>query len=130
MRWPRRPVRVMETTCHGGKKLDRLSAMECVPCEVGTPPLSEEESEAFLVQIHDDWKLVENHHITRTWNFSDFASALEFTNALGAICEEQNHHEDFSLGWVKLVAVIFTHKIDALTESDFVLASKFDEIER
>ena len=120
----------MEITCHGGEKVDRLSAMECVPCEGGAPALSEEESAAFLVQIHDDWELVENHHITRTWNFPDFASALEFTNSLGNICEEQNHHADFILGWGKLVAVIYTHKIDALTESDFVLASKFDAIER
>ena len=92
--------------------------------------MSEEEANAFLVQIHDDWELVENHHITRTWGFQDFASALEFTNALGGICEEQSHHADFNLGWGKLVAVIFTHKIDALSESDFVLASKFDAFER
>ena len=110
--------------------MDHLSAMECVPCEEGVPPLSEEEALAFLVQIHDDWELVENHHITRTWTFPDFASALEFTNALGDICEEQAHHADFNLGWGKLVVVIFTHKIDALSESDFVLASKFDTIER
>ena len=123
-------MKVTETTCHGGDNLDRLSAMDCVPCEGGAPPLSEEESAAFLVQIHEDWRLVENHHLTRAWQFPDFASALEFTNALGAICEEQSHHADFDLGWGKLVAVIFTHKIDALTESDFVLASKFDDIER
>ena len=110
--------------------MDNLSAMDCVPCEGGVPPLSEEEANAFLVQIDEDWELVENHHITRTWTFPDFASALEFTNALGAICEEQAHHADFNLGWGKLVAVIFTHKIDALSESDFVLASKFDAIER
>ena len=109
--------------------MDHLSARECVPCEGGVPPLSEEESIAFLFQIHDDWELVENHHITRTWTFPDFASALEFTNALGAICEEQAHHADFNLGWGKLVVEIFTHKIDALSESDFVLASKFDAIE-
>ncbi len=120
----------MEITCHGDEKVDRLSAKDCIPCEGGVPPLSEEESAAFLVQIHEDWKLVENHHITRTWVFPDFASALEFTNSLGKICEEQSHHADFNLGWGKLVAVIYTHKIDALTESDFVLASKFDAIER
>lgn len=123
-------MRAMETTCHGGEYLDRLSDMDCVPCRGGVPPLSEEESAAFLEQIHKDWTVVENHHLTRTWTFSDFASALEFTNFLGAICEEQNHHADFELGWGKLVSVIYTHKINALTESDFVLASKFDGIER
>ena len=110
--------------------MDKLSAMDCVPCEGGVPPLREEESASFLAQIHEDWELVVNLHITRTWVFPDFASPLELANALGAICEEQSHHADFNLGWGKLVAVIYTHKIDALTESDFVLASKFDAIER
>ena len=104
--------------------------MECVPCKGGVPPLSEEESSAFLSQIHDDWAVVENHHLTRTWSFQDFASALEFTNQLGEICEQQNHHADFELAWGRVVAVIYTHKIDGLTESDFVLAAKFDTIQR
>tara|TARA_B100000686_G_scaffold335055_1_gene403168 strand:- start:6636 stop:6797 length:162 start_codon:yes stop_codon:yes gene_type:complete len=53
---------------------------------------------------------------------------MGFTNSLGEICEEQGHHADFELGWGRVVAVIYTHKIDGLTESDFVLASKFDEV--
>ena len=78
--------------------------MECVPCKGGVPPLSEEESSAFLSQIHDDWEVVENHHLTRTWSFPDFVSALEFTNQLGEICEQQNHHADFELGWGRIVS--------------------------
>tara|TARA_B100000900_G_C20462410_1_gene667850 strand:+ start:269 stop:583 length:315 start_codon:yes stop_codon:yes gene_type:complete len=104
--------------------------MECIPCKGGVPPLSEEESGAFLSQIHEDWEVVENHHLTRTWTFPDFASALKFTNQLGEICEQQNHHADFELGWGRVVSVIYTHKIDGLTESDFVLAAKFDTIQR
>jgi len=104
--------------------------MECIPCKGGVPPLSEEESSAFLSQIHDDWEVVENHHLTRTWTFPDFALALEFTNRLGEVCEQQNHHADFELGWGRVVSVIYTHKIDGLTESDFVLAAKFDTIQR
>ena len=92
--------------------------------------MTEEESGAFIVQIHEDWELVENHHLTRIWDLPDFISALELANSLGNICEEQGHHADFELGWGRLSATIFTHKIDALTESDFVLASKFDEVVR
>ena len=99
-----------------------------MPCKGGVPPLSEEESGSFLSQINDDWELVENHHLTRTWTFPDFALAMDFMNSLGEICEEQGHHADFELGWGRVVAVIYTHKIDGLTESDFVLAAKFDEI--
>ena len=123
-------MRGTATICLGGESLDNLSDMECIPCKGGVPPLSEEESSAFLSQIHDDWEVVENHHLTRTWSFPDFASALEFTNQLGEICEQQNHHADFELGWGRVVPVIYPHKIDALTESDFVLAAKFDTIQR
>jgi 4a-hydroxytetrahydrobiopterin dehydratase len=123
-------VKVTATICLGGENLDNLSDMECVPCKGGVPPLSDEESDAFLSQIHDDWEVVKNHHLTRTWPFPDFASALEFINKLGEICEQQNHHADFELGWGRVVSVIYTHKIDALTESDFVLAAKFDTIQR
>ena len=123
-------MRATATICLGGEYLENLSDMECIPCKGGVPPLSEEESGAFLSQIHEDWEVVENHHLTRTWSFPDFASALEFTNQLGEVCEQQNHHADFELGWGRVVSVIFTHKIDGLTESDFVLASKFDTIQR
>ena len=123
-------MRGTATVCLGGESLDNLSDMECIPCKGGVTPLSEEESSAFLSQIHDDWEVVENHHLTRTWSFPDFVTALEFTNQLGEICEQQSHHADFELGWARVVSVIFTHKIDALTESDFVLAAKFDTIQR
>jgi 4a-hydroxytetrahydrobiopterin dehydratase len=53
---------------------------------------------------------------------------MGFTNSLGAICEQQNHHADFELGWGRVRAVIYTHKIDGLSESDFVLAAKFDRV--
>ena len=108
--------------------MDNLSAKDCIPCQGGVPPLSEEESAAFLAQVNSDWSVIDNHHLIRTWEFPDFSTSLDFTNQLGAICEEQGHHADFQLSWGKVVAVIFTHKIDALTESDFVLASKFDQI--
>ena len=123
-------MKVTVIICLGGENLDNLSDMECVPCKGGVPPLSDEESNAFLSQIHHDWEVVENHHLTRTWPFPDFSSALEFINKLGEICEQQNHHADFELGWGRVVSVIYTHKIDALTESDFVLAAKFDTVQR
>ena len=74
--------------------------------------------------------MVENHHLTRTWSFPDFASALEFTNQLGEVCEQQRHHADFELGWGRVVSVIYTHKIEAHSDCDSVLAAKFDTIQR
>jgi len=87
-----------------------------------------EEAEAMIRQIHPDWKLIDTHQIERVWIFPNFESALQFVNSAGAICEEQDHHADFELGWGRVKAMIWTHKINGLTESDFFLAAKFDEI--
>ena len=87
-----------------------------------------EQAQRMIRQINSDWELIEIHHIERISTFPDFYSALQFVNAAGAICEQQNHHADFELGWGRVKAMIWTHKINGLTESDFVLAAKFDEI--
>ncbi len=105
-----------------------LAKKECIPCKGGVPPMGLEQAEEMIRQIHSDWKLIDTHHIERVWIFNDFESALQFVNAAGEICEEQNHHADFELGWGRVKAMIWTHKINGLTESDFFLAAKFDEI--
>jgi len=87
-----------------------------------------EQAEEMVRQIHSDWELIDTHHIERVWIFPNFESALQFVNSAGAICEEQDHHADFELGWGRVKAMIWTHKINGLTESDFFLAAKFDEI--
>tara|TARA_B100000575_G_scaffold66637_1_gene51273 strand:+ start:14604 stop:14936 length:333 start_codon:yes stop_codon:yes gene_type:complete len=105
-----------------------LEKKRCIPCEGGIPPLSDEESNRFLDQINEDWILVENHHIERIWKFDDFRNALDFVNSAGEICEEENHHADFELGWGRVKVMIWTHKINGLAESDFILAAKFDSL--
>ena len=87
-----------------------------------------EQARGMIGRINSDWELIETHHIERIWAFPDFDSALQFVNAAGTICEEQNHHADFELGWGRVKTMIWTHKINGLTESDFILAAKFDEI--
>ncbi len=108
--------------------MSSLAEQECVPCKGGVPPLSEDESAKLSEHLQEAWQVVDNHHLDRSWEFPDFASAMGFTNSPGAICEQQNHHADFELGWGRVRAVIYTHKIDGLTESDFVLAAKFDRV--
>ena len=105
-----------------------LAAKRCEPCEGGVPPLDHAAQSSLLVQLAEGWGIIEGHHLQKVWSFSDFISALEFTNAVGAICEEQGHHADFEVGWGRVKAMIWTHKINGLTESDFVLAAKFDRI--
>jgi 4a-hydroxytetrahydrobiopterin dehydratase len=75
-----------------------------------------------------DWSVVDEHHVQRTFRFPDFRQALAFTNRVGELAEEQGHHPDLCLGWGKVDVSIWTHKINGLTESDFVLAAKIDRL--
>ncbi len=74
------------------------------------------------------WNVVNQHHITKDFLFPDFVTALAFVNKAGALAEEQGHHPVLLLAWGKVNVKIWTHKIDGLTESDFILAAKIDEI--
>ena len=79
-------------------------------------------------QLSREWQTVDGHHLERTYRFDDFAAALAFTNKVGALAEEQGHHPDICFGWGKAEITIWTHKIDGLTESDFILAAKIDQL--
>ena len=107
--------------------MSELAKKSCVPCRGGVPPLAPDEANSLLTQLGGGWELVDNHHLTRTWEFSDFAQALGFTNRVGAVAETEGHHPDIYLAWGRVRLDIWTHKIDGLTESDFILAAKADE---
>lgn len=104
-----------------------LASKQCVPCRGGVPPLNSAEIDALLPKLASGWKAVSGHHLEKTFEFPDFVSALAFTNRVGAIAEEQGHHPDIHLSWGRVRLEIWTHKIDGLTESDFILAAKADE---
>lgn len=104
-----------------------LAARTCVPCRGGVPPLTAEQIAPLAAELGPEWTVVDNHHLRREFAFKDFAQALAFTNHIGAIAQEQGHHPDVHLAWGKVTVKIWTHKIDGLTESDFVLAAKFSQ---
>jgi len=106
-----------------------LAEKHCVPCRGGVPPLEGEELDKLRVQVKG-WEVVSGHHLAKTYPFPDFKTALEFVNRAGAIAEEEGHHPDLHLSWGKVGIEIWTHKINGLTESDFVLAAKLDAIPR
>ncbi len=104
-----------------------LAAKTCVPCRGGLPPLKGEDLSILQKQV-DEWNIVEEHHITKTFKFPDFRRALGFVNRVGGLAEEQRHHPDISLAWGKVEITTWTHKINGLTESDFILAAKIDQL--
>lgn len=72
------------------------------------------------------WEVVNDHHLRKAYTFEDFAAALRFVNSVGRLAEEQGHHPDICFGWGKAEVTIWTHKVNGLTESDFILAAKID----
>lgn len=103
-----------------------LADRQCVPCRGGVPPLKGDALEAFRKQIGAEWTIMDEHHLEKTYRFKDFLEALDFTNAAGVIADRQGHHPEILLTWGRVTIRIWTHKIDGLTESDFVLAAKTD----
>jgi 4a-hydroxytetrahydrobiopterin dehydratase len=102
-----------------------LADQKCVPCRGGVPPLAGDALSKLSAQL-PDWRVVNGHHLTKTFAFPDFKQALAFVNRVGEVAETEGHHPDLCLAWGKVDATTYTHKIDGLTESDFVLAAKMD----
>ena len=107
---------------------NELARKQCVPCKGGVPPLAGKELDQLLRKLGNDWRAVDGHHLEKEYKFKNFVEALAFTNQVGAIAEEQGHHPDIYLRWGKVRVTIWTHVINGLTESDFVLAAKADEV--
>ena len=102
-----------------------LADKHCVPCRGGVPPLTGEALDQMKAQVAG-WQVVDEHHLVKTYTFPDFRTALDFVNRVGAVAEEQGHHPDILLAWGKAEITLWTHKIDGLTESDFIMAAKID----
>jgi 4a-hydroxytetrahydrobiopterin dehydratase len=106
---------------------ESLADKKCVPCRGGVAPLKGKELEALHRSV-PDWTVEKERHIHREFRFPDFKQALDFVNRVGALAEEQGHHPDILLAWGKAGVTMWTHKIDGLTESDFIMAAKIDRL--
>lgn len=104
-----------------------LADKTCVPCQGGVPPLQGDELKEYEKQV-PGWHVVEGHHLQRDFSFPDFKSALMFVNQVGDIAETQGHHPEIKFTWGKARVTIWTHKVNGLTESDFILAAKINNL--
>lgn len=105
-----------------------LAQRECVPCKGGVPPLRGEDLRKLHEELGGGWRVVDEHHLEKDYAFKNFREALEFTTRVGEMAEAQGHHPDIYLAWGKVKLQVWTHKIDGLTESDFVFAAKADRL--
>ena len=108
--------------------MSELASKQCVPCRGGVPPLTGDELVAYQQRLGGGWLVVDEHHLEKEYRFGDFRQALDFTLRVGEMAEEQDHHPDIFLTWGLVKVTIWTHKIDGLTESDFVFAAKVDQL--
>jgi 4a-hydroxytetrahydrobiopterin dehydratase len=107
--------------------MSELAKQHCVPCRGGVPPLKGAPLRDLEAKLGGGWRVVGEHHLEKSYTFEDFRQALDFTNRVGEIAEREGHHPDVHLAWGRVTLQIWTHKIDGLTESDFILAAKADE---
>ena len=114
---------------YGRDLMSSLSEEKCVPCRGGVPALTGEALRELQASLGTGWQVVDDHHLQKNIDFPDFSTGLAFVNRIGALAEEQGHHPDLYLAWGKVGITIYTHKIDGLTRSDFILAAKIDQLE-
>jgi 4a-hydroxytetrahydrobiopterin dehydratase len=108
--------------------MTKLAERHCVPCSGNVPELEREEIQRLLAELGGEWSVVDGHHLESHFLFPDFQTALDFTNLVGEEAEIQGHHPELVLVWGRVTVRIWTHAIDGLTESDFILAAKIQRV--
>jgi len=105
-----------------------LSQKSCIPCRGGIPPLKGESLTKLYQQLGENWRIIDEHHLEKEYLFKNFQEALAFTNKISEIAEKEKHHPDIFLSYGKVKIQLWTHKINGLSESDFILAAKYDNL--
>jgi len=105
-----------------------LTSKVCVACEGGVAPLNEAQINDLLSQLTATWDVVDNKKIRRTFQFADFAQAMEFVNRVAELAELEGHHPDIHVLYNKVTFELWTHAINGLSENDFILAAKIEEL--
>ncbi len=108
--------------------MNALAEKQCVPCKGGVAPLKGKDLARLANELDGGWRVVAERQLEKEYKFKDFREALDFTNKIGEVAEAEGHHPDIYLTWGKVKLTMSTHKINGLTESDFILAAKADRL--
>jgi 4a-hydroxytetrahydrobiopterin dehydratase len=104
-----------------------LADRRCVPCQGGTPPLTPEQYAPLIAQL-TGWQVEDHKKLVKAYRFKNFVQAVDFVNAITRVAEEEGHHPDLYVRWGEVRVYLWTHKIDGLSESDFIMAAKIDRV--
>ena len=111
--------------------MNDLLKKKCTPCEGGIIPFDISEIHKYQKKV-DGWDIIKNkkdiYFLEKNFKFKNFQESQNFINQVGKISDEENHHPDISFGWGYAKINIMTHAIEGLSENDFILAAKIDQI--
>lgn len=109
--------------------MSNLAKKKCIPCDdKDLKPLSRDEALAYMPELKD-WKLSEDTKmISKEWTFKDFVKSVEFVNQVTDVAEMEGHHPDVHIHYNKVILELWTHSIGGLSENDFILAAKLDQL--
>jgi 4a-hydroxytetrahydrobiopterin dehydratase len=100
----------------------------CTPCQGGVASLDSTASSKLLLELNNGWAINELGHLYKEYNFNNFIKAMNLANKIAILAEREGHHPDLTISWGKCIVNIWTHKINGLTESDFILAAKINNL--
>jgi 4a-hydroxytetrahydrobiopterin dehydratase len=105
-----------------------LGKKKCKPCEGGMPPLNQDEVAEYKKHIGDDWNIEGNKKISKDYSFVNFKHTMDFVNKVADLAEDEGHHPDMHVHYGKVVIELSTHAIGGLSENDFIMAHKIDQL--
>ncbi len=106
--------------------MHELTKKKCTPCIAGISPIKGESLITLKQQLGEGWNVIDEHHLEKEYRTKNFQQALDLTCDIGRLAEEEGHHPTIILSWGKVKIKIWTHKINGLSENDFILAAKCD----
>lgn len=108
--------------------MSNLANKKCVPCEGGTPSLKGEEIKKYLAQLETAWEVLDDKKIKREFKFKDFKEAMVFVNKVADLAEQEQHHPNIRIYYNKVVIELTTHVIGGLSENDFIMGAKIEQL--
>ena len=105
-----------------------LSEKKCIPCEGGIPKLTKIQINKYNSELRKPWMIIDKIKIAKEFNFNNYRDTIKFVNKVAEIAENEGHHPVLLVSFSKVEVYLWTHSITGLSENDFILASKIDEI--
>ncbi len=105
-----------------------LAEKKCYACENDSTPLNQDGVRIYRQQLKTSWQILDNKKIQQIFQFKDFKAALHFVNQVAKIAEKEGHHPDISIYYNKVEIILWTHSIDGLSENDFIIAAKIENL--